>query len=248
MKSRRGIPAFSLSAIWLQALILSGIILCQNVHAFTRHTRGTSLASFRQQHQWRYQSTPLNMPMQRGNVNGLALVSPPGLQQSLSSSPVLRQPDQSRLFGRRENWTLHQTSRYSLFLRIICLPLIGILGFPLQALAAATSVVPTLKAWKHVLPNRKNSLRILVLSLAVTFAVRLVRLQRRQALDATSEWARYANHPAARGRALGSLICLQLLPLWILTRTLTLCGKKERAERMRTRTGNVFADGLLRLG
>ena len=250
MKSKRGIPAFPLSVIWLQALILSATIVCQTVHAFTHYTRGTSLASFRRQPQWRYQSSPAKMPMQRVNGNDFPFVSSPRIMQALSSSTVSKQPEQTQgLFRRRGKHSLGQTSRYSLFLRTMCLPLaVGILGFPFRALAAH-SVAPTLmKSSKHVIPNKKSSLRILMLSLAVTFAVRLVRLQQRQALDATSEWARYANYPAARGRALGSLICLQLFPLWILTKILTLCGKQERAERMRTRTGNVFADGLLRLG
>lgn len=185
--------------------------------------------------------------------------SPP--QSSLFARPPQRQ---SNLFGavildqhQQQTW-----SPSSLFLRLVLIPLAGIFCLPLRAVAkagtssststaAATTtagVIELLKSWMKFLPPKRISLQVLAFSLGVTIVVRLVRLQKRQALDATSEWARYANHPATRARALGSLTCFQLLPLWIATRILSICGKKAQAEEMRTRTGNVFADGLLRLG
>jgi hypothetical protein len=54
--------------------------------------------------------------------------------------------------------------------------------------------------------------------------------------------------PGTRARAVGSLLFFKIMPLWIATRVCTLMGMKERAEKFRVRTGNVFADGLLRLG
>jgi hypothetical protein len=94
----------------------------------------------------------------------------------------------------------------------------------------------------------RSSLRASFVAIAILFTIRMIRLRARQALDETSEWSRYANHPASRGRALGSLMFLQVFPLWSMTRILQLCGRSALAQKLRTRTGNVFADGLLRLG
>ncbi|CAB9499800.1 OF BC1 COMPLEX KINASE 7, chloroplastic [Seminavis robusta] len=117
--------------------------------------------------------------------------------------------------------------------------------------AAATTSSPSLlgSLWgKRTLPIARTCRKIIKLSLLSFLMIRWLRLQKRLSLDPTSEWSRYANHPGARGRALGSLVCLQIFPLWLVTRVLQLCKRKELAERIRTRTGNVFADGLLKLG
>ena len=54
----------------------------------------------------------------------------------------------------------------------------------------------------------------LYLMVTAVFFTRLRRQQQRQQLDGTSEWGRYAKHPMTRGRALSSLMLLQVLPLW----------------------------------
>lgn len=93
-----------------------------------------------------------------------------------------------------------------------------------------------------------------------------VMAYRRQKVDATSEWGRYADQPAARGMAL-SLLMMRLVPYALLPVILeTFTGKKKesadnydgysskeeyessRAHRLRKTGGQLFADGLLRLG
>jgi predicted unusual protein kinase regulating ubiquinone biosynthesis (AarF/ABC1/UbiB family) len=83
--------------------------------------------------------------------------------------------------------------------------------------------------------------------------------RKRQKLDATSEWGRYADKPAARGQAL-SLLLMRLTPYAILPLLLDKFSKKTkddlskeeyestRAHKLRRRGGELFADGLLKLG
>jgi len=88
---------------------------------------------------------------------------------------------------------------------------------------------------------------------------------RRQRVDATSEWGRYADFPSARGMALMALM-MKLIPYVILPGVIeSITGKTKdgddyngytnkqeyelsKAHKMRRRGGEVFADGLLRLG
>ena len=70
--------------------------------------------------------------------------------------------------------------------------------------------------WRHRRIIKRSSLFLAACYLV--WARRAVR--RRQSVDATSEWERYARHPGARGRALLSLVLLQLGPLWVLSRLL----------------------------
>jgi len=131
-------------------------------------------------------------------------------------------------------------------LRIFLIPVSILLAFPLRAVAFNPK--SAIHNFKRGLPSARVTIRLVALSLVVSFLIQTIRVRRRQALDATSEWSRYANHPITRAKAVGSLLGLQLLPLWILTRILSSIGQKDRAERLRTLTGNSFADGLLRLG
>jgi hypothetical protein len=122
---------------------------------------------------------------------------------------------------------------------------------PRQAWAAtSSSFLSQVTNNNPLLPTTmiRTAWKIVKISFLAILVIRQWRLRKRQSLDATSEWSRYANYPGTRARALGSLLCLQLFPLWLVTRILQLSGREERAHRMRTRAGNVFADGLLRLG
>lgn len=102
--------------------------------------------------------------------------------------------------------------------------------------------------------------------LAFMNVIENVMAYRRQKVDATSEWGRYADQPAARGMAL-SLLMMRLVPYALLPVILeTFTGKKKesadnydgysskeeyessRAHRLRKTGGQLFADGLLRLG
>ena len=122
-----------------------------------------------------------------------------------------------------------------------------------------------------------------------------VATRKRQSVDATSEWGRYADDPAARGKAL-MILCMQITPYLMVAQLLKLlpggnskADKKEKgaekkvngvngangavngskvngttaktndgdqpttwaqrkSESLKTKSGNLFADGLLRLG
>ena len=82
----------------------------------------------------------------------------------------------------------------------------------------------------------------------------------RQKLDATSEWGQYADNPAARGQAL-TLLMIQITPYAIIPALLDKLFSKTkredlskeeyestRAHKLRKRGGELFADGLLKLG
>lgn len=91
--------------------------------------------------------------------------------------------------------------------------------------------------WKSTL-----LLGLVVVSMMQYFEAR--RARQRQALDATSEWSRYAQNPAARGRAV-MMIGLRLLPYWLRYK---LTFDKEKKQEVSTQSGRVFSDELLKLG
>jgi predicted unusual protein kinase regulating ubiquinone biosynthesis (AarF/ABC1/UbiB family) len=72
-----------------------------------------------------------------------------------------------------------------------------------------------------------------------------LQVRRRQAMDVTSEWARYANNPGARGRAF-LWLAAQVLPLYLLSKIPG--GDEERRRRLLKRSGHILAHGLLKLG
>ena len=106
-----------------------------------------------------------------------------------------------------------------------------------SAMAATTASISPMASWK---PRRVIQLAVCLV--AVTLLVRdRVSVRRRQRADATSEWERYAKHPGARGRALMSLLFLQVAPLWCLSR---LWG----GEKLVASAGRILTQGLLQLG
>lgn len=75
------------------------------------------------------------------------------------------------------------------------------------------------------------------------------QVKARQSLDATSEWGRYARNPGARGRALGALIALQVVPLFWISQLLGLLVQGRRwRDRVLDYSGGILADGLLQVG
>lgn len=98
--------------------------------------------------------------------------------------------------------------------------------------------------WPHHVQLAKTAVWTVAMYMCVRGSIRQRRVRQRQAKDATSEWERYAHHPAARGRALVALLA-RLLPLYILTQ---LSKQAESKVRWRTRSGEMFSNGLLRLG
>uniref|UniRef100_A0A7S2XNR5 ABC1 atypical kinase-like domain-containing protein n=1 Tax=Attheya septentrionalis TaxID=420275 RepID=A0A7S2XNR5_9STRA len=116
------------------------------------------------------------------------------------------------------------------------------------------SLVTMVRRW---FTTRWSLRKLATSALAVTSVVGLVdmtRTRRRQAVDATSEWGRYADYPSARGRALATLL-IQLLPSMARAKFAGLTSSsptetthKKDARPYMARAGNMFAEGLLRLG
>ena len=71
------------------------------------------------------------------------------------------------------------------------------------------------------------------------------QVKKRQRIDATSEWGRYARNPGARGRALAVLALFKVLPLFLMTK---LPLKRNWRERILEYSGGVLTDGLLQVG
>lgn len=92
-----------------------------------------------------------------------------------------------------------------------------------------------------------------------TKSVEAMAARKRQKLDATSEWGRYADKPAARGRALAFLL-MRIMPYAVIPALFEKFSKKKREDlskeeyestlthKLRRRGGELFADGLLKLG
>ena len=76
-------------------------------------------------------------------------------------------------------------------IRKLWLTLLGTLLWSIFPLRASASSLSNL--WPKHFPIRRTSIRAAFAVLAITFIFRFIRLRRRQALDATSEWSRYAN-------------------------------------------------------
>ena len=75
------------------------------------------------------------------------------------------------------------------------------------------------------------------------------RVKRRQAIDATSEWSRYASRPAARGRALMALIVpVSLQYMFLKSRILLWWLPKRWKQAWLRRSGQFLCTGLLQLG
>jgi predicted unusual protein kinase regulating ubiquinone biosynthesis (AarF/ABC1/UbiB family) len=109
---------------------------------------------------------------------------------------------------------------------------------PSNAFAAATR-----------LPKLKNVVRpalfALVLGFSISSLVSTLQTRKRQALDATSEWGRYAMQPAARGLAV-MMIFLRLIPYWL--RIVLFTKNEDKKSQLRAKSGVIFADSLLMLG
>ncbi|KAI2501809.1 ABC1 family-like protein [Fragilaria crotonensis] len=89
----------------------------------------------------------------------------------------------------------------------------------------------------------RPALLLLIAFMSLSSLVSTMQTRKRQAMDATSEWGRYAKYPAARGRAV-MVIFLRLLPFWVRQRF----ANEERKTILKTKSGTIFADSLLRLG
>eukprot|EP00547_Thalassionema_nitzschioides_P010137 CAMPEP_0194229950 /NCGR_PEP_ID=MMETSP0156-20130528/44157_1 /TAXON_ID=33649 /ORGANISM="Thalassionema nitzschioides, Strain L26-B" /LENGTH=637 /DNA_ID=CAMNT_0038962515 /DNA_START=102 /DNA_END=2012 /DNA_ORIENTATION=- len=124
---------------------------------------------------------------------------------------------------------------------------------PSSHLASSTAAIAWLRP-KTALQFFRNHKPLIKKTLLASLAVLLVmgflearRARQRQALDATSEWSRYAQNPSARGRAVMT-IGLRLLPYWIRYQFASLRKKVERQKEISLQSGILFSDELLQLG
>jgi len=95
----------------------------------------------------------------------------------------------------------------------------------------------------------KNYARIIGLFSAMTAIYSNVKTRRRQSIDATSEWQRYAQRPGARGRAIMVLMIKQMFLIGV-ARSIIALGKKSEGfpALLRQHAGRKFSQGLLKLG
>jgi len=151
----------------------------------------------------------------------------------------------SRLFHYQHDTTPVRIRRSSInqLLSLIASYLSVLLAFPKHALAASASTVLS-STRRSLLQHKKRILWSLLSFIVLKELISWIRVKRRQAIDATSEWGRYARHPGARGRALANLVLMKLLPVYLLAKIMP--GKWRN--RMLVYSGGVFADGLLMLG
>ena len=104
----------------------------------------------------------------------------------------------------------------------------------------------TLQTLWATIMSRKRRLLYCLLSLFLGKSLlNLYRVKQRQKEDATSEWGRYAQYPAARSRAIASLLFLKLAPLFALMPLVSRKGSPLR-DRLQRRAGDIFADNLIR--
>lgn len=109
--------------------------------------------------------------------------------------------------------------------------------------AAAPRFLPSvlyrqLKYWKRI-----------VLASVVAWQYVLYRqVKQRQALDATSEWGRYARNPGARGRALVALAMWVTMGGYARARFFQWIGALNKAEHVLQCSGQQLTTGLLQLG
>jgi hypothetical protein len=89
--------------------------------------------------------------------------------------------------------------------------------------------------------HSKDILKAALLAGLVVATQDFLRSRRRQAIDPTSEWARYAKIPVLRGVALCSVA--------VQVSVLALLGKQQRMfPTLQARAGRCLADGLLKVG
>jgi hypothetical protein len=110
---------------------------------------------------------------------------------------------------------------------------------PKRALASTTSLFPGPKT----IPSLRTIIKIALIPWVLVSFYSQIKVKRRQAKDATSEWNRFAQYPAARGRAIFTSILLPQAFWIILSKVLWF-----RADKIRQRAGKAFAQALLQLG
>lgn len=131
----------------------------------------------------------------------------------------------------------------SLMKKVFVFVIAAALATKIVTSGTAANLLPTviyrqLKSWK----------RVVFASVAAWQYVVHRQVKRRQALDATSEWGRYARNPGARGRALIALAVSVTLGGYARARFLQWMGASQKAEQILQISGQQLTTGLLQLG
>jgi hypothetical protein len=92
-----------------------------------------------------------------------------------------------------------------------------------------------------------NIARLFFAVLFVSSIFSTINTRRRQSIDPTSEWSRYARRPGARGRAILWLFVKQAFMI-LTARIVDSTGKDKIAARLRQNAGRKFSNGILKLG
>jgi hypothetical protein len=92
-----------------------------------------------------------------------------------------------------------------------------------------------------------NIARYFFVVLFVSSIFSTINTRRRQSIDPTSEWSRYARRPGARGRAILSLFVKQAFMI-LTARIVDSIGIDKVAARLRQNAGKTFSNGILKLG
>ena len=103
--------------------------------------------------------------------------------------------------------------------------------------------------YRHLTKQLKWN-KIARLSFAVLFVSSIfstINTRRRQSIDPTSEWSRYARRPGARGRAILWLFVKQAFMIST-ARIVDSIGTDEIAARLRQNAGREFSNSILKLG
>lgn len=106
--------------------------------------------------------------------------------------------------------------------------------------SAVTSLILQPFRQSALIVNYKVIKRFVLVLWLLMASTHTFRVSRRQAVDATSEWGRYARNPGARGRALTWLLMRVLIVFFI--------SKIAFKERLLRYSGSMFSNGLLKIG
>ena len=123
-----------------------------------------------------------------------------------------------------------------------------------------TTVLTKLKKGFANLGKPKPALKFVATAIALFLtAISLrdtIEARRRQAIDETSEWGKYADYPSVRGRALAALM-LKMIPYILLAKILNSFSTmkfqsstwfRRKTHQVHKQSGEILVKGLLRLG
>ena len=192
-------------------------------------------------------SSPKPMSLQPLSATRTSNASAFVVSKLFSSSSAFR-----RQISAKQQYTLGRRPRKTQFKLVSALSwaMVTCLTFPKLALASSLAGTRTSSAWnamRSTIPLRRF-VQVAISIFLLNVLISTVRMKRRQVKDATSEWGRFARHPAARGRAIIWLV-IQQAGLVLASRLVgTLFLQTNLAASLRRYAGRHFAQSLLQLG